>query len=418
MSAYLRVLRTNPDFARLWWAQVISLTGDWFNTIALSTLVVAYSSENQGLAISGLLLARFVPPMLISPISGVLVDRFDRKQLIIWSNLLRAGIVLLMLLTTTGSQWLWLIYLLTVLQFTLSAVFEPAQNAMIPNTIRPDDLVVANTLNSTTWSVILALGAAIGGLVSSAFGTETALIIDAITFGLAALLVSGVKNYRSSAPIRHSDENQATFADGLRFLRRTPEVASVLLVKFGTSLGNVDTLVTIYATQLFIVGERGQLSLGIMYSAFGFGALAGPLIMNRWNDGSVYTMRRLITIGFVLVTLGWLTMSGASSLVLVCAALLIRAVGGSINWTYSTVILQKSVPDSFRGRVFAIDMAGFYLATVLSTFLHGNIVDRVGAANVSWVAFGTMIVSLFPLLLWVPIVRWLESRQPLALTGD
>jgi MFS family permease len=418
MSAYLRVLRENPDFARLWWAQVISLTGDWFNTIALSTLVVVYSPANQGLAISGLLLARFVPPMLISPVSGVLVDRFDRRRLIVWSNLLRAGVVLLMLIATTGSQWLWLIYLLTIVQFTLSAVFEPAQNAMIPNTIRPEDLVVANTLNSTTWSVILALGAAVGGLVSSAFGTEIALIIDAITFGIAALLVNGVRYYRAQTPARATTAPQTTFADGLRYLRRTPEVASVLLVKFGTSLGNVDTLVTIYATQLFVLGERGQLSLGIMYSAFGFGALAGPLVMNRWNDGSVHTMRRLIIIGFVGVALGWLTMSGASSLVLVCAALLVRAIGGSINWTYSTVIFQKSVPDSYRGRVFALDMAGFYFATVLSTFLHGNIVDQVGAANVSWVALGTMIVSLIPLLIWISLVRRLENRRPLVVTGD
>jgi MFS family permease len=418
MSAYLRVLRTNPDFARLWWAQVISLTGDWFNTIALSTLVVAYSPNNEGLAISALLLARFIPPMLISPISGVLVDRFDRKRLIIWSNLLRAGIVLLMLITTTGEQWLWLVYLLTVLQFTLSAVFEPAQNAMIPNTLPPEDLVVANTLNSTTWSVILALGAAVGGLVSSAFGTETALIIDAVTFGVATLLVSGVKHYRSETPVRQQHKEQTTFADGLRYLRQTPEVASVLLVKLGTSLGNVDTLVTIYATQLFVLGDRGQLSLGIMYSVYGFGALAGPLIMNRWNDGRVYTMRRLIIIGFVLTALGWLTMSGASSLLLVCIALLIRAVGGSVNWTYSTVIVQKSVPDLYRGRVFALDMAGFYFATVLSTFLHGNIIDRIGTENVSWVAFGTMIISLIPMLLWIPIVRWLESRRPLAVTGD
>lgn len=418
MSAYLRVLRTNPDFARLWWAQVVSLTGDWFNTIALSTLVVAYSPANEGLAISALLLARFVPPMLISPISGVLVDRFDRKQLIIWSNLLRAVIVLLMLITTTGSQWLWLVYVLTIVQFSLSAVFEPAQNAMIPNTIRPADLVIANTLNSTTWSVILALGAAIGGLVSSAFGAETALIIDAVTFGIAALLVAGVRHYRSEQPTRHTEAQQTSFADGLRYLRRTPEVASTLLIKFGNSIGNVDTLMTIFATQIFVMGERGQLSLGIMYSAFGVGAFLGPLVMNRWNNGSVQSMRRLIIIGFVLIALGWLTMSGASSLVLVCIALFIRAFGGSINWTYSTVILQKSVPDSFRGRVFALDMAGFYLATVLSTFVHGNIVDRVGAANVSWVAFGTMLVSLIPLLIWIAIARWLESRRSLAVTGD
>src|SRR5664279_3882885 len=133
MRNYAQLLRDNPDYTRLWLAQVISLLGDWFDSITLLALVAVYSPEYKGLAVSGLLLARYIPAMVLSPFTGELIDRFDRKRLMIWSNWLRALVVLGLVLTTQGPQWLPLIYLLTVFQFSLSAVFEPAQSAITPS---------------------------------------------------------------------------------------------------------------------------------------------------------------------------------------------------------------------------------------------------------------------------------------------
>ena len=424
MIKYSRLLRDNPDFARLWLAQVVSLLGDWFGTSVLSTLVVRYSPGSEGLAVSGLLLARFIPSMLISPVAGVLVDRFDRKWLLGISNLLRVGVVLMFLLTLDNPGLLWLIYLLSVIQFILSSVFEPGQSSLIPNLVRREDLVLANTLISVTWSVMLALGAVAGGVVATLFGTAVALMINAMTFMVATLLIMSIRVYTRNVDrvvvgeVAHSEDKG--FIEGLRFLRRTPEAASALLVKFGNSLGNVDTLMAIFATQIFVMGTDGQLSLGIMYSAFGLGAIAGPLILNRFNDGSPRVMRRLIGVGFFWVVLGWLALGGASSLLIVCLALMMRAMGGSANWTYSTIIIQKTVPDSHLGRVFSIDMALFYLATVLSTLVHGAVIDAVGVEEVRLVALGTMVVSVGPLLIWLALNRWLNGRQaaPLAVAGD
>ncbi len=407
MTAYLRVLRENPDFARLWLAQVVSLLGDWFNTIALSALVVAYNPENSGLAISGLLLARFVPPLLMSPLAGVLVDRFDRKRLLIWSNLLRSGVVLLLLLATQGVEWLWLIYVLTIIQFILSSVFEPGQSALIPNVIKRDDLVVGNTLVSITWSVMLALGAVIGGVVASLFGTNAALVIDALTFAVAGVLLAGIKDYKfvPSVDTPEQPRQQASFSDGLRYLRANRTAASTLLVKFGASLGNVDTLLTIFATQIFIMGEGGQLSLGLLYSAFGIGSFLGPTLSNRINNGSIRRMQRLIIVGFIAIALSWLLLSAASSLLLVTAAIFLRAMGGSINWTYSTVIIQKSTTDAYLGRVFSLDMALFYLATVASALIHGLLVDALGIDNLAIIAVGTLGVSSVVLVVWFILTK-------------
>ena len=413
MRNYAQLLRNNPDYTRLWLAQVISLLGDWFDTITLLALVAIYSPEYKGLAVSGLLLARYIPAMVLSPFTGVLIDRFDRKRLMIWSNWLRALVVLGLVLTTQGPQWLPLIYILTVFQFSLSAVFEPAQSAITPSLVQDGDLLRANTLGNVTWSAMLAFGAAIGGIVSSVVGANIALLIDSLTFVVAALLIMSIKTRQIKQVETHDTRTDTSFREGLRFLRRNRTTAATLLVKFGASLGNIDTLMTIFATQVFILGTSGQLSLGIMYSAFGIGAILGPILLNRFNDGSVSSMRRLIIIGFLWATLGWLILGSAWSLVVVCLALILRGMGGSVNWTYSTVMIQKLVPNSYLGRMFSMDMAFFYLATVLSTVTHGSLIDALGTENIRLIAFGTMAVSLIPLGLWIWFTRRVQ-RQPQA----
>lgn len=413
MSHYARLLRHNPDFARLWLAQVVSLLGDWFNTIVLSTLVAEYSG-GSGVAVSVFLLARFVPPLLISPLAGVLVDRFDRKRLLILSDLGRA-VVVLCLLFANSPDLLWLIYVLTIVQFSISAVFEPGRNAIMPSLLRQQDLVIANTLSGVTWSAMLAIGAIAGGLVAGQFGTAVALTIDAASFLLSALLITRIRlhpEYQLESEETGSEaKSQQGFRDGLRYARQHPNVLAALMVKLGQSLGNVDALMIIYATELFVLGEKGATSLSIMYAAFGFGAVIGPVLMNRLNDGSVRVMRRLIIGGYVAITFGWALLSGASTLPLVALALVMRAIGGSVNWTYSSVILQKSVQDSFLGRIFSLDMAGFYFTSIISTVVTGTLTDALGVENVRQIVIGTGLVSLAPLLLWIVVVSWLERRE-------
>ena len=412
MSQYSQLLRRNPDYARLWFAQVVSLTGDWFNVIALNTLVSRYT-DGSGLAISLLLLARFVPPLVVGPFAGVLVDRFDRKQLLIWSNVLRAVVVLMFLFATTPGT-VWLIYTLTVIQFMLSAVFEPGQSAITPSLIHRDDLVTANTLASVTWSVMLALGAVVGGVVSAIFGPAVALVVDAMTFAVAAWLIVPIKLNPPLPTLEIAEEvkeESGSLIEGLRYVVAHPATAAVLLVKGGNSVGNVDTLATVIATQIFVLGADGQLSLGIIYSVFGLGAILGPLLVNRFHDGSVKQLRRLIIVGFIFSTLGWLFLGSASVFIVALIGMGIRAMGGSMNWTYSSVIIQKTVPDRYLGRVFSLDFAVFQLVTVASTIVHGALVDALGAEKVPMIALWTAIASVVPLLLWTSILPRMEGRE-------
>ena len=140
MGEYLDLLKRNPNFRYLWWGNVVSLLGDWFNLIASAALVTELT--NSGVAISYLFLVRFLPQFLFSPVAGVIADRYDRQKLMIMSDVLRAVTVLGFLLIRTADQ-LWLFYLLTAAQFILSALFVPARAAALANVVEQKDLVTA-----------------------------------------------------------------------------------------------------------------------------------------------------------------------------------------------------------------------------------------------------------------------------------
>lgn len=418
---YLQLLRDNPQYARLWMAQAVSLLGDWFNTIVLSALVTRYS-DNSGLAISLLLLARFLPPLIFSPVAGVLLDRYDRRKILIASDVLRTLIVLGFLFVDSPSS-LWLIYLLTVLQFSLGSVFEPGRAALMPSLVRREDLVRANILGSITWSAMLAIGGATGGLVAALLGTEFALVFDAATFLVSAALIVAIR-----VPKRGVVEAQATesssgvrdYVEGLRYAVRNPATGLALLIKAGGNFGNIDTIVVVFATYLFVIGADGTGSLGILWSAFGIGAIVGPLIIDRFNDRTVARMRRLVLVGYAMMTVAWVALGASPTLLLAAVAVLLKAMGGSIYWTYSSVIIQRSVDDAYLGRLFSLDMALFQLATVLSIVITGAALEALGQDSIRAITYATAIASIFPLAIWGLAVRWLEDRERAALVpaGD
>ncbi len=412
---YVGLLRRNPEYSKLWIAQVVSLLGDWFNTVALSALVAQFT-EGSGLAISFFLLSRFLAPLLVRPFAGVLIDRYNRKWLMIWSNLLRALIVPLFLLADSPEQ-LWLIYGVTIIQFALSAIFEPCQSAIIPALLQPDDLVRGNTLINVTWSVMLALGALLGGAFSSLFGREAAIIFDALTFLLASGIILWVRYVPFEAPKTDEKTDDTRFVDGLRFLQKTPMMRWTLFIKLGSTIGNMDTLYTIIATQVFILGTGGELSLGIMYSVYGLGAFIGPLVINRWNDGNVETMRRLVMVGFLLITASWFWMGASTTLVWLCVGIFVRAMGGSVNWTYSTILVQKTAPNRYLGRMFSLDFMGFEISTVLTVLIHGALIDILGVQAVTAILLGTGVVALVPMLIWWTVYPRLNATPAPSLAG-
>src|ERR1041385_1832995 len=187
---YLELLRSNRGFRFLWFGQVVSQMGDWFDTIAVYTIALTLTGSPRSVAL--IMVARFLPSVVMGPLSGVVADRFSRRTIMIASDIVRAVVVLGFLFVRRPDQ-MWLVYVLTVLQLTFSTFFEPAKTAAIPSIVAEQDLVLANSITSITWSVMLTLGAAIGGAITDWFGTDAAFVIDSLTYVASALLIASVR---------------------------------------------------------------------------------------------------------------------------------------------------------------------------------------------------------------------------------
>ncbi|NCF68496.1 MAG: MFS transporter [Chloroflexi bacterium] len=409
MRRYILLLRDRPQFRYLWLAAAVSFAGDWFNTIATVILVNRYTDSTT--AVGLLFIARALPPFLLGPAAGVIADRFNRKAILIVTDLLRAGIVLGFLLVQSAEQ-AWLIYVLTISQFIISAFFNPARAALLPSLVQGrDELLTANTLTGITWSAMLALGAAAGGLVAGLFGVETAIIIDAATFLISALFVLHIQVAPREKQPGPRDSGWRDFINGALYLRHRPRTALTASVKGLTQIGSPDIMIAVYAASIFPLGRDGALALGWLYAAAGLGAIIGPLAANRVGDGSRRALQIGIAVGFILVTVGWFLFGWAPVLPLAALAILVRHMGGSINWTYSDVLLQRNVEDQFLGRVFAFNFAFFTLAMALSVWLSGLILDNTGITS-RQLAYLLSAASLLPLLPWIWASR--TTRQPVS----
>lgn len=362
-----QLLRQNSRFRRLFLAQLISAGGDWFNSVAVLGLVLQLT--NSGLGASLVIICSTLPQFFLIPFAGPVVDRFDRRKLMIATNAFSMLIALLFLLVRNSSM-LWLLYLACIMLIVSASFFAPAGSASIPNIVSEDELFSANALSGASWGIMVAVGSALGGIVSNLFGRDIAFVINAASFLIAGLLIASIdipspKAERAMAPWRD-------FVEGMAYLRTYLPAFGLVMIKTGWGLaGGVLVLISVSAVQIFKAGDAG---IGLFYGARGLGALLGPLFIQSTIGRDIRKGRNAVWIAFLLGGLGYLIFAGSgwlSVLWLACIGLFIAHFGGGVIWTISSVLLQQTTPDRFRGRVFAVDYGFNTLTTGVSTLLFG-----------------------------------------------
>lgn len=405
---YIDLLRRNRAFRQLWLGQVVSQMGDWFDTIALYTIILNLTGSGRDVGL--LLVARFVPSFLFGPLSGVVADRFSRQKIMIISDLLRAVVVLGFLFVRRADQ-LWILYVLTVLQLGLATFFEPAKTAAIPSIVEDRELVAANAISSVTWSVMLTLGAAIGGVITGWFGTDVAFILDAATYVLSAALIASIrvqkrrKRARQKLTVGRALGITETI-EGIRYVKDRPRVLALLLVKPAWGLGGgILTLLAVFGERIFPVGKSAATGIGVLFAARGIGTAVGPIVARRLAGEGEKRMQAAIGISFILAGVFYAAFGSATSFVFALVVLGIAHCGGSILWVFSTVILQRAVDDNFRGRVFAAELALLTLTMAASNYATGELLDRFKISPRA-VTIGIGIFFLMPGLAWFLTQRW------------
>lgn len=414
-TSYIDLIRGNSNFRLMWFSQLISLLGDWFNLIAATSLIAILTQS--GMALGGLLVLYMLGPFLVSPISGVIADRYNRKYIIVSANVAQAVTVLGFLLVHDASQ-IWLLYVLTGIQQLLSGFLLPTQDAMLPEIVSDREIGAANTLINASWSVMLTIGAALGGLVAGTWGIYWAFKIDALTFFAAAILIAGIlytptpKDEAADNSIRAGLQE---YVDGLRYLKKHIDLLFIALHSAANALiisvGIMAIQVSI-SQQHFIIGADGGFGLGLMFGATGIGTGIGPFIARRFTGDRDRPLRIAIAAGYVVSCLGLLLVAPLASFGLVLLGFLLRGVGGGLVTVLPKQLLMQLTPNHVRGRIFSTEYALFSLFGAIGGAATGWALDT--ALGLSGVIVGVAGLILIPGLLWAIWLGLGQTIQPIA----
>jgi len=408
---YIQLVRENREFRKLWIAAVISMMGEWFNTIALFFLILEYTGSEFLLGL--LFTVRMAGFALLQPVIGLMADRFNRKSLMIWSNLIQAVLALCFLFVNDSSDIVWMIGL-SGLMMVLHGVYMTAERAALPNVVDPDDLSTANALDAASWSTALCIGAMLGGVVVSFWGTEAAFVIDSLTFLLGTLFLLKLKLPQTIDPSMKGPWI-STAVDNIRKgwvrIRSQPSLFRIVFAKASWNVAG-GGLAGVYLVLLGanVEGFGAAFGFGLFFFARGVGTGLGPILArslfkneDHWPGlvGNLIVVSGMfyLIVGATLDISLWLT---------VLLIILAHSASGA-NWVLSTIMMQRWVEDEVRGRVFSADMLILSVAFSCSTSVAGYLMEHTTLT----IQQGMLIFSSIMVASGIVFSAWKPSHEPL-----
>lgn len=408
MRDYLQVLK-NKNFALLWAGQGVSNLGTRVNMIALTWLIIELTGRASGVSLLYVLL--FLPSAVLGPWCGVLVEKWDKKKVILYTDLARGALSFGMALTLD----LTMIYALALGQALFTVLFNPAIQSAIPRIVPEKELVTANALSSLTANTAVLAGPALGGVLIAACGLQSAFVVNGVSFVISALSEAWIDVPRTALekakPVCSRSGLAGGFKEGWRYIKATPPVSFVIafFAIFMLPYGALPVLNVVLVRELLLFDAR---LYGLALSVQGAGLIGGSLFMGRW--GKRYRELAVMLAGAALHGAGYVGLGLAGGFVPVAACFaLLGATGSMIEIAYTTY-LQRAVEQDYRGRVFSIDMAVGDTAGLLSMSSAGILADTLGTRAV--VLGGGLSLSLLGLgALQLPVyrrsVRFMEQKE-------
>lgn len=374
------------NFSLLWVAGLISMAGNWMLIVAvpLSVLQLTHSTVATGLTIA----TKMLPHIVLGPLAGVYVDRWDRRRTLIWANLASAAALVPLLLVHSANR-VWMVYPVLLVLSIASQFLDTAENALLPSLVDESQSVRANSLNTLNNNLARFIGPAAGGVALLLTGLGGVAVIDAVTFVVAAVMIGFIRGtFRAAAAAapEPSGAGRGLWRDLTAGLRQIMS-RHVLRVIFGLTLiisigeGVFSVLIVAFVDRVL---GRGGPELGVLMSAQAIGGLAGGIagaalgtrLSPRWLIGGSTILFGLFDLGLINYARWypefwpapvWIALAGVPGAMLVAGVL-------------ST--LQTAVPDEYRGRVFAAYLTVFASLALVGNVLGGLLADPLGVLSV------------------------------------
>jgi MFS family permease len=390
---HLELLRRNTSFRLLFLATLGSLLGTWLATIALT--VEIYDRTHSGTWVSALLISIFLPSVVVGLVVGPLLDRLQRRRLMVAADGLRA-VVFVALPFVHGP--IWIVALAAVSGFG-NAIFRPAVNAALPNLLDEGDLERGNALFQTVENIAWAAGPLLGGIIVASSGTHVAYWINAVSFVFSALLIGRIPAGKLQSVTAISRGHLRDLADGFAVTRRSRALKTVIIAWSIAMIGSacVDVGEIVLAKDSFNAGDFG---FGLLFGAGGLGLAIGSLAGGTLAERR--PMGRLYGASILLMAVGYGGAAASPNVWVAACAMVVAGTGNGAASLYNVLFIQRGVEDAFRGRAFTIAMSITYAflglamagAGPVTTALGGRWIYGIGA--VAYAVSGLVGLALAP----------------------
>ncbi len=398
-EGYFVLLQRNRNFRIFWLGRIVYLTGNFFRSIAVSTML--YQLTGSGLALGASFGFSTLPLVIASPYAGVIADRHDRRRIMIVAALSTASIVLGFLLIT-NVELVWLAYPIIVLLTIVGAFSAAAHDAWMPDLVTKKQYPLANALDTSIFFILMAFGSLFGGLVIENYGWGPAFVFNSFSCVLSALCLFLIQT--TSQTLDRKPQTRSVWHDlieGGRLVWRGQLLLGVILldVMYCLGAGGTGLAITFFALDVYGLGSSG---LGVLYFLYGIGATIGALVLSRWFLRRLDFHRQCLLLGIICLGEGvfFALFAVGPSAIHSAIALALRAViMGIFPPTVYTVMVQL-IPPEFRGRVFSYRMGIINLIAGAMPFIYGRFI------GIAPVETGLVIAFLMgmPGAVWTAII--------------
>lgn len=379
------MLLRQRNFTLLWLGGLISMIGNWVLLAALPYYI--YDTTDSALASSALIIAYVLPYLLFGSVAGVFVDRWDRKRTMVVANLIQAMFTLLLLLIVS-SDFLWIAYVVVFMESTLANFSGPAENALLPRLVGEEHLQSANAMNGLNDNLARLIGPSLGGALIGLVGLESVVLVDSASFLIAAVLISGIASQAKAAQPNNGEavsaaESWKTFwrewRSGLALAWSNRIVATLFIVAGIITLGD-NILSALIAPFIKDVVQGGAVGFGLVLTVRGVGGLFASLVLGQ--VGRRISPSALLVLGNVLTGLLLLVIFNVPLFTVTLLLIALIGVTAVAGMTSQFTLLQQSVPDEYRGRVFGAFGSTGALLGLAGTALGGFFGDQIGVVPV------------------------------------
>lgn len=370
----LRLLRTAPGYRLLFLASLASGIGTWLAFVALVLDITARTADARW--VSALLLAEFLPIVVLGLVAGPLVDRISRRGILVASDVARAAVFLALPFAPSALA----IVLLALAAGIATSLFRPAVYAGLPNLVSDRDLPQANGLLQTAENLTWAVGALAGGALVAVSGPDVAYLVNAVSFVVSALFLLRIRE--SLEELRaESLGHLRDLAAGLRAVVQARSLLTVLVAWSVVMLGNgaVNVAEVFLATEVFGAGEVGY---GILVAAGAVGLVAGSFSAGGLIER--HGMRGPYALAIAVMGAGILAAATSPSLWIAVPFVVLSGVGNGAAVVCNVMLVQRGAPDRLRGRVFSALMGIGYGVLGLGMIAAGPFTNAYGA-RAAWV---------------------------------